>query len=95
MPSGTVKISEDARSILRELAEQMGEPMQRVLEKAIEQYRRQHLFDEADAAYLALRADPEAWQEELNERRAWEVTLADDIEPEGERPAPEPGTAGA
>jgi hypothetical protein len=53
--------------------------MQAVLERAIDYYRRQQLFDEADAAYAALRSDPEGWQEELEERKLWEATLADDL----------------
>jgi predicted transcriptional regulator len=80
MAGGTIRIGNDARRMLRELASRSGEPMQRVLEKAIEHYRRQRMFDEADAAYLALRSDPEAWREEIEERRLWEVTLTDGLE---------------
>jgi hypothetical protein len=55
-----------------------------VLDRAIELYRRQALLEQANAAYAALRASPEAWQEELGEREAWEATLADDLGGEGE-----------
>jgi hypothetical protein len=41
---------------------------------------RRRMLEQANRAYAALRADPEAWAEELEERRAWEATLADDIE---------------
>jgi hypothetical protein len=33
-----------------------------------------------NAAYAALRADPVAWQQELAERAAWDVTLMDVFE---------------
>ncbi|MBI2941403.1 MAG: toxin-antitoxin system protein [Chloroflexi bacterium] len=80
MSTTTVRISEAARETLRALAAQMGEPMQRVLEKAIEEYRRRQFFEEVNAAYAALRSDPEAWEEELAERRLLEGTLTDDLE---------------
>ena len=80
MSSTTVRISGKARDTLRELAARAGEPMQSILEKAIEHYRRERFFDEADAAYRALRNDPEAWQEELAERQLWEATLKDGLD---------------
>jgi hypothetical protein len=86
MAGGMIRIGEDARRTLRDLAAQHGEPMRKVLEKAIEQYRRQQMFDEADAAYEALRADPEAWHEELEERRLWDVTLVDGLDLDEQAP---------
>jgi predicted transcriptional regulator len=85
MPSTTVRISAKARDTLRELAARSGEPMQAVLEKAIEHYHRQRFFDELDAAYTALRNDPEAWQAELEERALWETTLQDGLDTNGAR----------
>ncbi len=88
MASATVRISERARDHLRVLAAEEGETMQAVLEKAVEHYRRQRFFDQLDAAYAALRADPEAWREELEERQLWEATLEDGLDP-GEPLAPD------
>lgn len=51
--------------------------MPTILEKAVEEYRRARFLEEANQAYAALRADPEAWQAELEERAAWDATLAD------------------
>ena len=48
--------------------------------KAVEEYRRQRLLDEANAAYSALRGDEREWQEELVERRDWEATLPDGLD---------------
>ena len=42
--STTVRISEQTHHRLRELAAQSGESMQAVLDKALEQYRRQKFF---------------------------------------------------
>jgi len=77
MPSATVRISEPAREMLRDLAAHFNEPMQLILEKAIEAYRRQCFLESTNAAFVALRADEKAWQKELEEREAWDATLTD------------------
>lgn len=80
MSSGTVRISETARNSLRELSKRTGESMQNILDRAIEDYRRRCLLDEANRAYSRLREDPEAWAEEQAERAAWDQTLRDGLE---------------
>ena len=80
MATATVRISESTRAALRELAIQADEPMSRVLEKAIAHYRESLYWDRVDAAYAALKADPVAWAEELDERAVWDVTLQDGLE---------------
>ena len=77
-----IRISPQSKSTLRKLAEQEGKPMQTVLDKAIEQYRRDSFFRELDAGYARLQADPEAWQEELDERLLWDSTAADGLQSE-------------
>jgi hypothetical protein len=79
MATTTVRLAETTRVTLRRLATQTGEPMSAILDKAVEAYRRQYVFAQANAAYGALRCDPEAWAEELGERRVWEAALADDL----------------
>lgn len=54
--------------------------MQAILDQAIEQYRRQIFLQEANQAYAALRKNSEAWATELEERKAWDLTLADGLE---------------
>ena len=44
---------------------------------AEEAYRRRRMLEQTNAAYAALRADPQRWAEELEERAAWDATLAD------------------
>ncbi|MCI0489570.1 MAG: toxin-antitoxin system protein [Blastocatellia bacterium] len=80
MASLTVKIGEESHEILREIAEQTGDSMQTILANAIEEYRRKQFFNEFNAAYAALQKDPEAWEEELQERKLWESTLSDGLE---------------
>ena len=80
MASTTVRVSTETHELLRKLAEATGEPLQRVLERAVENYRREQFFAELDAAYERLQADPVAWEDELAERAEWEVTLADGLD---------------
>ncbi len=78
MQSSTVRISSTAYNTLKELAAHSGESMQAILDKAIEQYRRQSFLEAANQAYAALRNNSEAWQAEIEERQTWDITLADD-----------------
>ena len=80
MASTTVRVSEETHELLRRLAAATGEPLQKVLERAVENYRRDRFFVELDAAYERLQADPAAWAEELEERALWETTLADGLD---------------
>ncbi|MGQ9555392.1 MAG: toxin-antitoxin system protein [Anaerolineae bacterium] len=80
MVSTTVRIKEESHAMLAELARELNEPMQAVLAKAIESYRRQRIIALSNAAYTALRENRQAWREEEKERRAWESTLADDLD---------------
>ena len=50
-----------------------------VLERAIEQYRRDRFLRAANADFEALQRDPKAWKDELRERAVWEQTLADGL----------------
>jgi predicted transcriptional regulator len=79
MASTTVRVTEHTHQMLRELAETTGEPMQQVLESAVERYRRERFFAELHAAYGRLRADRIAWDEELAERAELDATLADGL----------------
>jgi hypothetical protein len=75
--SATVRISKTSWLALRQIAAQAGEPMQTVLDKAIEAYRRQCFLQKANEAYAAFRENSEAWQEEIAERESWDAALGD------------------
>ncbi len=81
MSPPTMRISETSQQILKELAEQTGQTMVDVLDKALDAYRRKVFFEQLTADYAALKADPEAWAEELAERKRWESTLMDGVDP--------------
>jgi hypothetical protein len=76
----TVPISETGHRVLQELAEQTGQTMMEVLDKALDAYRRKVFFEGLRADYAALKADPEAWADELAEWKLWEATLMDGLD---------------
>ena len=80
MANRTVRINPETLEVLRELAEQMGESMPKVLSKAVEVYRRQQVLERANTAYVNLRSAPLEWQAEQAERIAWEASLADGLD---------------
>jgi predicted transcriptional regulator len=69
---GTIRISEASKKALRELADRERVPMQTVLDRAIENYRRNRFLDAVNQTYADLRND-EAWHAEAQERDDWDV----------------------
>ena len=63
-----------------ELAHKQRQPLQTVLKKAIDSYRREKFLEEADAAFATLRSDSEAWSEEQREREVWDQAIEDGLE---------------
>ena len=82
MSGPTVRISQASYQILKELAEQTGQSMMDVLDKALDAYRRKVFFEQLNAAYAALRADPVAWAEVEEERRSMDGCLMDGLDPD-------------
>lgn len=80
MASTTVRVSAETHELLRKLAAATGEPLQRVLERAVESYRREQFYAEFNAAFERLRSDPVAWEDYLAEQREMEGTLADGLD---------------
>jgi hypothetical protein len=79
MSNSTICISEESHILLRKLAEHTGQTMTDVLAKALDTYRRQVFFEQLNAGYAELRADPKAWAEHLAERDDWDATLMDGV----------------
>ena len=76
----TIRVSRRTRDMLQTLAQQYDSSMQVVLEEAVDLYRGQRLLEATNAAYAALRTNPEAWKQLQEERAEWDVTLGDGLE---------------
>lgn len=83
MSTMTVRIHEQTHRSLKEMARETGEAMADILATAIEEYRRQRFLKGLSQDFADLRADSQAWEEELRERQAWDATLSDDLEETG------------
>jgi hypothetical protein len=79
MSQAMVRISERARQTLREIARSEDQPMQAIIEKAVEEYRRRHFLEQVNRAYDLLREDPVAWGEVVAERATWDQALEDGL----------------
>lgn len=76
----TIRVSQRTRALISALAHADGITMQQALEQAVEDYRRQRLLRETNAAYAAVRADPAGLADLEQERGEWDGTLADGLE---------------
>jgi len=80
MATTSLRLDSGLRDALKGVATRTGQSMAQVIYHGLELYETELFFAEADAAYARLQADPEAWAEELEERRLWDNTLMDDLE---------------
>ena len=81
MATLTVQIAENTQRSLEALSEQTGKTVPEILANAVEEYRRKLFLEGVDRDFAVLKANPEAWAEELEERRLFESTLMDGLDP--------------
>lgn len=84
MATTTVRIRPHTYRILQEMAKERGESLPDALDRLVEEQRRARILQEAADAYAAIAADPvedALWRAEI---AAWDVTVADGLEPEPE-----------
>jgi predicted transcriptional regulator len=79
MSQTTVRISEATHHLLKELSRAKKEPMQAILEYAVEEYRRRHFLESVNEAYAALRSNDQAWTETQADHGEWDQTLSDGL----------------
>ncbi|MCD6359992.1 MAG: ribbon-helix-helix domain-containing protein [Armatimonadetes bacterium] len=76
----TVRVSNEAHEALKEMSRQRGVSMTQLVDEAVKRMLREDLLRRGNEAYARLRRDPEAWAEELAERRLWDTALMDGLE---------------
>jgi hypothetical protein len=79
MPELTIPISLASHKTLLTLVESSGHTTQAILDRAIENYRRQIFLEQANEAFVRLRQNEALWEDELAERQDWEMTIADGV----------------
>jgi len=76
----TMRVTKETHGALKEMAGTRGIPMTEVLNEIVKRMAREERLRLGNEAYARLREDPEAWAEELEERRLFEGTLMDGLE---------------
>lgn len=79
MTSTTMRVSIKAHQTFSQLAADTGCSIAELADKAAELLRRQHIFDQAAAAYDDLYRDRDAHQAWKDELTAWDGTLDDGL----------------
>jgi hypothetical protein len=82
MTTSNVHVTDGTQRVLQALSEETGKSISEILDKAVEEYRRKIFFEGVDRDYRALKADPQAWSQEVQERQLFENTLMDDLDPD-------------
>jgi hypothetical protein len=72
-----IRVDQAVEKRLGEIAARTGDTMQEVVAAAVEEYERKLFWEQVNAEFAALRNDPKAWKQELDERAAWDATLSD------------------
>ena len=80
MSTRMVRIRNEDRRVLKELAECTGESMSDVLANAVGHYRRKHFLEGLANDFASLRASGSDWTDELRERELWASVVADDLD---------------
>jgi len=76
----TMRVSEETHTTLKSMAKDQGIPMTELLDELVRKARNAEIIRQINEGYARLREDPQAWAEELEERRLWECTLLDGLE---------------
>jgi predicted transcriptional regulator len=80
--SVTIRISAETHKQLRRVARARKQPIGRVVAAALKRLESDDFWDEMEANFERLNADPEAAAAYLAEHREWDVTLLDGLESE-------------
>jgi predicted DNA-binding protein len=80
MESLTIRVSRSTHGRLRELADQTGDTMADIVDRAVRNYQRERFWKDYHAAYEALQADPSAWADFQSEVELWDSTSGDGLE---------------
>lgn len=76
----TVRVDVETYEGLKKLSQQLNQPMQKIIQEALAEYKRKVILSATAEAFAALKENNKLWQEEIEERQLWENTLQDGIE---------------
>ena len=74
------RISTWGHETLRQLSKEYGMTSEQVLDRALDLLERERMLNAVNDGYASLKANPDAWAEELAERELWDTTLGDGLD---------------
>ena len=83
--STTVRVSDAAHALLKEIAEQSQTSMSAVIELALEEHRKRLFWAQARCEFEQLRSDANSWQAEQEEAEVWDASIGDGLDSDDER----------
>lgn len=76
MANATIRVRPETRAKLESLAAELGKPIPEIVDQAIDALRRREFLTGLAADFEALRNDPVAWAQELDERALWDGAMS-------------------
>lgn len=73
-----VRIARKDKEVLQQMSVLAGEPMPRILHKALETYRRQKFFDQVNSAFEQLQENSLEWKVQTDEQQLWQASQETD-----------------
>lgn len=82
MASTSIRISSDVRDKIKAAADKQQKSINDMVDEMVELWEREEFRAAMRKSFEALREDPVAWKEYMDEMAAWDVTLMDGLEDE-------------
>jgi hypothetical protein len=80
--STTIRIPRATHERLKALSAESGEQIADIVTRAVEEEATRRFWQQFNAAYARLNADPEAWAAYKAEQAEWDGTVADNLDPD-------------
>lgn len=76
----SIRVSRETQEVLRVIAEEERRPMSTITDEALRAYRRELLWQRAEADYARLAADDEQFRDYQDEIALWDSTSSDGLD---------------
>jgi len=76
----TVRIDDETNQVINDMSRTLSKTKKDILKDAVYQYRKIIFFKQVDNEYAELQSKHQEWEEELQERSEWDITIGDGID---------------
>ena len=76
----TVRIDDETNQVINAMSRTLSKTKKDILKDAVYQYRKIIFFKQVDNEYAELQSNHQEWEEELQERSEWDITIGDGID---------------